>query len=97
PTSPLFPYTTLFRSEVARTRFGDELEPVAPAHARASADHVDHALDRAVMVCAGLRPGMDDNRPGPELLRAGARVRDRRGAEKLRSEEHTSELQSRFD
>ena len=33
---------------------GDELEPLAPAHARLAAHDVDDALQRAVMVGAGL-------------------------------------------
>ena len=41
---------------------------------------VDHAFDRAVMVRAGLGLGMDDHGAGPQLFRAGARLRDRGGA-----------------
>src|SRR5699024_12256840 len=59
PTSTLFPYTTLFRSQVP-----------APAGVLGTdrGGHQDHALDAA---CGGV--------------------------EGVRSEEHTSELQSRFD
>ena len=66
--------------EVAGPGFGGELEPIAPLHPRAAADHVDHAFHGAVMMRARLGLGMDDHRPGPELLRAGARMRDRRRA-----------------
>ena len=66
--------------EIARAGLGDEFEPVAPAHPGAPADHIDDALHRPVMVRAGLRHRVDDDRPGPQLLRAGARVGDRRGA-----------------
>src|SRR6202165_1818685 len=66
--------------EVAGAGFGDELELVAPAHARLAADDVDHALDRAVMMGAGLGLGMDDDRAGPESFGAGAGVGDGGGA-----------------
>src|SRR5207244_90558 len=56
------------------------LQLVAPAHALLALHHVDHALHRSVMVRAGLRLRMDHHRAGPELLGAGARVGDRRGA-----------------
>ena len=45
-----------------------------PAH------HIDHALDGPVMVRPRLRHRPDDDRSGPQLLRASAGVRDGRGA-----------------
>src|SRR5436190_3207177 len=66
--------------EVAGAGFGHEFELVAPAHARLAAHHVDHALDRAVVVGAGLCLGVDDDGAGPEFLGAGARVGDGGGA-----------------
>ena len=48
--------------------FGGEFELVAPLHARLAADDVDDALDRPVMVRAGLGLGMDHDRARPELL-----------------------------
>src|SRR3989454_10252584 len=66
--------------EVAGAGFGDELELVAPAHARLAADYIDDALDRAVMVGAGLGLGVDDDGAGPEFLGAGAGVGDGGGA-----------------
>src|SRR4029434_6430763 len=63
--------------EVARTRLGSEFETIAPLHPCATADHVDHALDRAMMVRPSLRFWMDDDGTGPEFLCAGARMRDR--------------------
>src|SRR5581483_2251099 len=66
--------------EVAGACFGDEFEPLAPAHARRSAHYVNHAFHRTVVMRPGLGPGMDHYRPGPELFRPGARVGDRRGA-----------------
>ena len=43
-------------------------------------DDVDHALELAVVMRAGLRVGVDVDRAGPQLLRAGARGVDRRRA-----------------
>src|SRR5438067_5745671 len=64
PTSTLFPYTTLFRSDLpADLAPGDE----PPLHCRASARIARYASS------------------------------SERSAMKWRSEEHTSELQSRFD
>ena len=59
---------------------GDELELLAPAHAGPAAHHVDHALQRAMVMRAGLGVGMDADRAGPDLLCADARGIDRRGA-----------------
>ena len=56
--------------EVAGTGLGDELQPLAPAHPRAPLTDVDDALDRAVVMRAGLRVGMDDDGPRPQLLGA---------------------------
>src|SRR6185312_5152956 len=64
--------------EIAGPRFGDEFEMLAPAHARLSAQHVDHALERAVMMRAGLGIRMDMDGAGPDLLRTDAGVVDRR-------------------
>ena len=57
---------------------GDEFELLAPAHPRLAAHHVDHALQFAMMVRAGLGVGMDRDRAGPDLLRADAGMVDRR-------------------
>jgi hypothetical protein len=56
--------------EVARAGLGGELERFAPAHPRPALDDVDHALELAVVMRAGLRVGVDVDRAGPELLRA---------------------------
>src|SRR2546425_1236379 len=66
--------------EVAGAGLGDELELVAPAHARLAAHTVDHALDRAVMMRAGLGLGVDDDGAGPKFFGTGAGVSDGRGA-----------------
>src|SRR3712207_9158122 len=90
PRSTLFPYTTLFRSG------GDDLAPSLVRHA----DHdgighggvrQEHPLDllRVHLLAAGVdRP----RAPTEDLEPAGA---DPPGAVTGRSEEHTSELQSR--
>src|SRR2546428_12738286 len=66
--------------EVARAGVGHEPEVVAPAHAGLAANDVDYALDRAMVVRAGLGLGVDDDGAGPEFLGAGARVGDGGGA-----------------
>src|SRR3712207_8198383 len=68
PRSTLFPYTTLFRSQVGG------VQPGAGQRVH------DHAGRRGLAVGAGD----GDRRLGPRQL-----------AEQVRSEEHTSELQSR--
>src|SRR5436305_13526533 len=50
------------------------------AHPSATAYHVDHALDRTMMVRTGLRVRLDVDRPGPQLAGTRARGRDRRHA-----------------
>src|SRR5436853_7269867 len=66
--------------EIARTCLGGELEPLAPAHPGLSANDMDDALEGAVVVRARLRVGMNHDRPGPQLLGAGASRVDRGGA-----------------
>src|SRR3712207_8591010 len=82
PRSTLFPYTTLFRSR--RGREGDAL----PARA------VTRQLGRRLRVEAALRPLADalHHERAEDLLAVDEDVLD---ALALRSEEHTSELQSR--
>src|SRR5437868_8242262 len=76
PSSTLFPYTTLFRSE--------------PAHSRAFRHFGFRGPRQRAAAGRILRIGGGRNRPdvrhgGQSVIRGG------------RSEEHTSELQSRFD
>src|SRR3990172_1552160 len=52
--------------EVARLRLDDSLQAVAVAEAGAAADHVDHALERAVVVRAGAHAFVDGHVPDPE-------------------------------
>src|SRR3712207_8850159 len=73
PRSPLFPYTTLFRSLAELSLRGAAREPIGHALALAAPVERHHQ--------AGLLPG--------------AAPADQPQAEGARSEEHTSELQSR--
>src|SRR3712207_6857047 len=85
PRSTLFPYTTLFRSH----RGGDVAHV---AHVRRPGGRVvglaagEHQDRHAVVVVA---------RPAARDVEGAAADDDRAGAHELRSEEHTSELQSR--
>src|SRR5699024_12060082 len=91
PTSPLFPYTTLFRSRVLAA-----LPPEA----------IGRTI-RVVLFC-GEEVGLfgswaytADHAGEAErtrfMLNLDGAGRGKGGSESLRSEEHTSELQSRFD
>src|SRR5207247_9308428 len=86
PRSPLFPYTTLFRSQLLVPRGAavrvHERHPAALGH-RQGALHGGGAVG----VVPARRP-----RGGEHRL-----LRDLRRHLRLRSEEHTSELQSRVD
>src|SRR5690349_23435676 len=83
PRSPLFPYTTLFRSDPAGA--GD------PAAARARAvQRRDRRRTRRLR-----DDGQDD--VAWVLMKLDLRDRGAGGDLRLRSEEHTSELQSRRD
>src|SRR2546430_10289059 len=86
PRSTLFPYTTLFRSPTAQSRWvvhaGDIDNRVPDARADAQAKAVDRRGDRHAF--ADL---VERQRPPQHRL-------DSRDGERSRSEEHTSELQS---
>src|SRR2546430_3614489 len=86
PRSTLFPYTTLFRSERAahvRSIFGHDLQNVAYNSPLDTLPRVAPELRRA-HVSFWFYSGKDDP----------LRVQNREFADDLRSEEHTSELQS---
>src|SRR5687768_17699481 len=74
PRSTLFPYTTLFRSQLELTR--RRLSPGPPRRARRGASRTSHGLE--------------------DRLRRGRIQVGAVGEERFRSEEHTSELQSRL-
>src|SRR3712207_7180436 len=81
PRSTLFPYTTLFRS----------VHPGGVGH-RLGAGGAGGARGGAAALRAGLPRGTPGGRAGGHLRRYDTQ---RRGAVGRRSEEHTSELQSR--
>jgi hypothetical protein len=66
--------------EVAGPGLGGEFQLLAPAHPGAAADHIDHALQRSVVMRAGLGAGVDVHRAGPQLLRPDPGEVDRRRA-----------------
>src|SRR3712207_8782387 len=79
PRSTLFPYTTLFRS-----RRGGGQPVLEDGHERAALRRGPQRRGQRGGVCAGQQPG---DRVGRDVTGEGDGV--------LRSEEHTSELQSR--
>src|SRR6202020_3589279 len=66
--------------EIARAGFGHEFETVAPAHAGAPADHIDDALYGPMVMRPSLRLRVNDDGPGPQLLRPRPGVGDGRRA-----------------
>src|SRR5207249_11833406 len=94
PTSPLFPYTTLFRSQVTTASLPHYPLGVSLALARQlGADSVELALTPAL-----LRQGAEHARQLSEARGVPVRILSLAPLGRAaRSEEHTSELQSRFD
>src|SRR5207249_7485740 len=96
PPSPLFPYTTLFRSvfrEQCSLQSGRVLRLQHLEHRRR--DHVAEEHD-----AAHPQPERHQIKPFDRLrhrARRVAEITDSAIADNARSEEHTSELQSRFD
>src|SRR5207249_10002679 len=86
PPSPLFPYTTLFRSRLTSWR--------RPASAAASSPKPISRDDARSEAAADLSGSTVTPRPSSSPAGRGASRPPSRGK---RSEEHTSELQSRFD
>src|SRR5205814_3676579 len=85
PTSPLFPYTTLFRSQ-KRVRGDLHREHLRKPRRMRVEEGDKRMLDRAEFVRGACRvPRADQHARGPH---------DRHDQANTRSEEHTSELQS---
>src|SRR2546429_5237303 len=82
PRSTLFPYTTLFRSGDGR-----DPRPPRPWHQRRAAASVPFRAARRGAACGGGLSGGGRRRAGAEHEPLARRAR---------SEEHTSELQSRL-
>src|SRR3712207_8311055 len=78
PRSTLFPYTTLFRSELARTPRDGESKPAS-----------ERPADVPGLTLLGRSPAFQ------KVLRLADQVARTDASVLLRSEEHTSELQSR--
>src|SRR5207247_11233176 len=88
PTSSLFPYTTLFRSEAPGMPGFMRLEFHTGAQER-----IGHRLHAERSQAAACTAAVETEAEAePEVLRAAARAHGQH-----RSEEHTSELQSRVD
>src|SRR2546426_6660859 len=84
PRSPLFPYTTLFRSEPASRRPARAISPKGNQNRRAAREKQGEPSTTA-------RGGGIERRPAPSHALVHARPPQ---PATLRSEEHTSELQS---
>src|SRR3712207_9173549 len=91
PRSTLFPYTTLFRS--ASDEEDDPAAGADAAHADDLAGHVDVAVALEQDAPIGLQRAAV--LPDEAVERLGRVVALHPGGEVARSEEHTSELQSR--
>src|SRR5207249_9680086 len=95
PPTTLFPYTTLFRSDAAPHRI--MLNEVGDLKQRRRAGHRSVGHGRSAISAARQHAA---RWPPPQSCNSGyaswqrATASEQRGA---RSEEHTSELQSRFD
>src|SRR5699024_11911646 len=88
PTSPHFPYTTLFRSS-------KPLHPYTKGLMR-SIPQLDSKRGQKLHVIEGSVPSLENVPSGCRFASRCAFATDL-CLEKNRSEEHTSELQSRFD
>src|SRR5699024_12642458 len=89
PTTTLFPYTTLFRSPELFGRLGDgQFRELGEVGARRDRITGEHPVPDRSAAC----PGRTADGGGGDRERT---VGDSRV--EVRSEEHTSELQSRFD
>src|SRR5689334_23691584 len=90
PSSTLFPYTTLFRSHVDSECRGAQMRGVA--------EKVDRRLGISVLELSVGRAHAADRHQSAvgTLRRAGDGLRPHVVQQEVRSEEHTSELQSQF-
>lgn len=64
--------------EIAGTSLGGELEAVTPSHAGLALDHVDDALEVAVVMGAGFGIGVDGDSACPQRLRSDTGAVDSR-------------------
>src|SRR5690606_41852555 len=89
PTSPLFPYTTLFRSVTAEQKH----TPMMQQYLKLKAENPDILLFYRMGDFYELF--YDDAKRASQLLDISLTKRGASAGEPIRSEEHTSELQSR--
>ncbi len=66
--------------EVAGSGLIDEFQLLAPAESSAAFDDIQYRFEIPVVVGSGLRVGLNDDRSGPQLAGARARMVDRGGA-----------------
>ena len=64
--------------EVARPRFGNELEALPPPHPRPTVYHVDHALQFPVVMRTRFSVGVDIDGTRPQLVCSGRGMRNGR-------------------
>src|SRR5699024_12405556 len=93
PTSPPLPSATLFRSRAEPPQLVDLLEEDAPEEALTAAAEEATGRAGALSELVDLEAGL----PERETTLAARRDTLATQQKSLRSEEHTSELQSRFD
>src|SRR5207253_10738758 len=93
PTPPLFPYTTLFRSRRGRHHFPSSQLDWVGLDTRAAVPFVGRvAIPKDCRRSCDRRRGDDERQDGGIVVRPNQKQAAGSGA---RSEEHTSELQSR--
>src|SRR5207253_8998411 len=92
PTSTLFPYTTLFRS--ATLQSFASLDIVGQHHSKLLSSRPSRPSFRCLSRTRADRPRACEP-PFPSPRRPSAQSDSKRPRQKRRSEEHTSELQSR--
>src|SRR5699024_11576293 len=93
PTSDFFPYTTLFRSTELDEQFNSEITLSLPSAEEQLVTDVVFVLDKSTSTdveeeAVAMLESLKD-----QVMETGAKQRPHLS----RSEEHTSELQSRFD
>src|SRR3712207_9158717 len=90
PRSTLFPYTTLFRSERRReaqdvaVRHGARDQPLLEGCRRDTGAHLERGIEALLLALVGHELERRHQAHAPDLAH-----------QRMRSEEHTSELQSR--
>src|SRR5207249_9362165 len=90
PRSPLFPYTTLFRSQLEPSKCQTELPDLGSKLMREAQPSGRRTPNRARL--SNRRP-----LPGSAICASAGKPATTQEWLRGRSEEHTSELQSRFD